>query len=779
MDIIQNHQTEVGTNQLELVSVSNDITQQTNMSLVPLSEVMKHIQMGSYRAAVEKIREFAAKNDRESLSRWKKNLPYFVCGILKGSRKENNVIQVNGIVFDFDHVADIEAFKDLAAERIPGARYIFRSPNDGVKVIVSFSRPVTERKLYKVIWEMLAQEAQNQLGHRPDATADMCRACFVSWDENLIDLSSGDALDPDVFLDAVTEADDSNEYIDSRFDAAIKSISANIHNEPQERIVDDPSTHYIVLAVEHLCSKQMDYTDWLKVGMALYNHLGDNGKEQWNKFLHNPNYPNETQEHLDKLWKSLQKYPSVKIGTLFFIAGKYGWRNVIAPQSKNYSLEDYPELIKMFADKKDVALDKGKLPQELQDYIEILNEITDSSEGAKLSAFLPVAASCIGNRIAINNSGATHFCNIWAVIIGPSSISRKTTVINAALKCMDKHNKKLDKLEPKEQIEQSITLHKPTQARLLNLLSINPNRLIVQMEMGAWMLEMQKSYNAGMKAEITDMFDGNDKSIAKMDVNECIRKPAFSIVGGTTEEWFFNELRDAADQKGGFLQRLLVCFYRDIDISKMDFSTRDTSKAIGKLAAFGEMLESFSELSGTHYLKLGKEAKEYRDTTYSTMMRSYAAQGNDPLLSYLTRIYDNYFFRFCILFFALKNWQDIKEANENCNLSKYFKMQCIDEDTAKQAMYLCDYYFENTKPFMQDLAEGGKLENEKKLVEVMKKMGSCETKHHRVLSASRMTAHEFRRCMDSLVERQAVIYIERRGYNNRLERYYMLNPVLI
>jgi len=496
-------------------------------------------------------------------------------------------------------------------------------------------------------------------------------------------------------------------------------------------------------------------------------------------FKDNPNYPGETQEHLDSLWNSLQKYPAVKIGTLFYIAGKYGWRNVVAPQSKTYSLGDYPELISMFESKKDVPLDKSRLPQIFNEYIDILNEITDSSEGSKLTAFLPVVAACIGNRIAINNAGTRHFCNIWAIIIGPSGISRKSTVINQALKCLEPHRQTLAELSPKEKIEQSIELNKPTQARLMELLSINANRLMVQTEFGSWMAEMQKSYNFGMKAELTDMFDGNDKSVAKMGIDQYISKPAFSIIGGSTEEWLLRELNDVMDQRGGFIQRHIINFYREIDIDKMDFSLRNSSHQDIKLHAYGEILETFRSLGGTHYLKLGKEAADYRNAIYTAKMREIAMKGSDPLISYTTRIYDNYFFRFSILIFMLKNWMDLRDAVENCQVSSFFSKREVDEDTAREAMYLCDYYFENTKPFLADLAEAGKLENEKKFVGILRGLGLNELPHHRLLTASKLTGLDFRRAMESLIERQGVICIERKGYQNRTARFYRLNPVLV
>lgn len=238
-------------------------------------------------------------------------------------------------------------------------------------------------------------------------------------------------------------------------------------------------------------------------------------------------------------------------------------------------------------------------------------------------------------------------------------------------------------------------------------------------------------------------------------------------------------MKESSDQLGGFLQRHIICFYRDIDVEKMDFSLRSCGHLDKELHAYGEMLEVFRKLTGTHYLKLGREAVEFRDGVYAAKMRENALKGSDPLISYTTRIYDNYFFRFGILIFALKNWQDMKEAIEDCTVANFFKKHEVDICTAKEAMYLCDFYFANTRPFLDDLAEGGKLENEKKIVNILREFGVMEVPHHRLLSATKLTGLEFRRSIESLIERQGVICIERKGYQNRVARFYKLNPVLV
>jgi len=171
---------------LHLVSGNTDITAQTKLNLIPLTEIISRIRKGTYKSAIARIRTLAAQGETDEANKLKKNLPYFVFGVVEGSRKAENVVQANGIILDFDHVSDIESFKKQAAERIPNAKYVFQSPTDGVKVLIPFRLPVSDRALYKQLWELLAEEAENQMGIKPDPTHDMCRACFVSWDTELI-----------------------------------------------------------------------------------------------------------------------------------------------------------------------------------------------------------------------------------------------------------------------------------------------------------------------------------------------------------------------------------------------------------------------------------------------------------------------------------------------------------------------------------------------------------------------------------------------------------------
>ncbi|NLN85960.1 MAG: hypothetical protein GX135_07695 [Candidatus Cloacimonetes bacterium] len=51
--------------------------------------------------------------------------------------------------------------------------------------------------------------------------------------------------------------------------------------------------------------------------------------------------------------------------------------------------------------------------------------------------------------------------------------------------------------------------------------------------------------------------------------------------------------------------------------------------------------------------------------------------------------------------------------------------------------------------------------------------------HSKLLCKSRMTSRDFRKTMESLLERQAIRALEEEvGYRNRIKMSYSLNPVL-
>jgi hypothetical protein len=829
--------------QKDVITYGSSISCPEKLAHRPIGKLMEHMKNGGWKDEIEAIR---AEQDPQRQKEMKLRLPWFAYAVIEGKRAEDNVKQANGIVFDFDDVADDDLLKTRGL-MVPWIKWMFRSPIGGVKAVVPFSRPVADKEEYTRIWHHLREETEDRLGFKADNTPDMSRACFVSWDDDFVESPHAEDFDVDSFLEHHRETE---ERQTSSFDKAPRELSekpgglwqagtpaapnnpAEIHGEETT-----PTEVSALSAVQHLSGLKLPWRDWTRCGMALYNHFGEEGKRYWMMFADNPNYQDTPQE-LSRSWEGLKKYPSVNIATLFWVAERNGWINALAetgvtgaansalPQGsrspsvnesdsvrsthrssasqKNWipgqarndtgsgstitpfhastgeakTLNDFPELLELFRRPENVPLDLEQLPEVIRSYLELVGRITDAQDGAKLTAFLPVVAANIGNRCYMYNAGTKHFCNIWAAIIGPSTVSRKTTVINQAMKMLKPFKAGLLELSAKERNERDLELSRVTQARMYNLLAINPNRLLLHMELSAWMQEMNKAYNAGMKQEITDMFDGKDRSIAKMEIDEYIRRPAFSIVGATTEDWFFRELREIADQRGGFLQRFIICIIQNIDVEDLRFEAMHSDEFDSELHAWDDALSVFRSLPDTRQLFAGDDAQEFRDGIYRELMQNIALNANDPQAAYCARIFDNYFWRFCILIFLLKNWRDIREARDNDHLESWFFKNKVDLQTAKEAWYLCEYYFQNTQPFLKSLSENAKLDSEKKIVRILQRAPNQEMAHFRLLSKSKMTSRELRSCMESLIERQAVICHEETGYRNRVGLKYSLNPVL-
>ena len=173
------------------------ITRPEAIEPIPANNLMAMLQAGQWRKPIEAIR----KEKNPILQKeMKQRLPYFVYGVLSGARSEENVRQVNGIVFDFDHVGDYIEAKQKLMDAAPWFRWLFRSPVDGLKLMIPFSRPVTDKAEYLMIWTLLRDQIANRSGLTADNTPDLCRACFVSWDDDVITCPEEWLVDLDEWL---------------------------------------------------------------------------------------------------------------------------------------------------------------------------------------------------------------------------------------------------------------------------------------------------------------------------------------------------------------------------------------------------------------------------------------------------------------------------------------------------------------------------------------------------------------------------------------------------
>jgi len=456
------------------------------------------------------------------------------------------------------------------------------------------------------------------------------------------------------------------------------------------------------------------------------------------------------------------------------------------------------ELIALFGKPRAAELDQSQLPDFLKRYLELASAYTDARPGLLLTAFLPFCAVNLGNRVHMFNNSMRIFPNIWSCVIGPSSVSRKTTALRYGGYTLEPHEAALREAALETYEERTLVLNGCTLSKLMSYLAANSTRLFVHNEISGWLHEMAKSFNAGYKQTITELFDGVDRAIANRERTERINRPALSIAAASTEGWLFRGLMDGTEQLGGFLQRMLFYVVRNVKLDEINLTTLAASDLEERLAVFdSEYFQWWRAIPGSHRLGIHPEALDLRNEFYQERYRRWFPKSNDALMSYFTRVYDGYWFKFCMLITLAKFSDHLRQAVSHDGYGpgqdgkfihvgppscfatdEFFRNHVVDLETAIQAFHLCDFYIANTVPLLQIMEEQDKLAGERKLLDLLIHRFGGRAGHSVLLNASHMKKREFKECVESLIEREAIRVETYMTCKNKPGRVYVVDPEL-
>ncbi len=437
-------------------------------------------------------------------------------------------------------------------------------------------------------------------------------------------------------------------------------------------------------------------------------------------------------------------------------------------------------LLDLFGKPRQLALDRAKLPAFMNRYLDLVTAYTDALPGLLLTAWLPHLAVNLGNRVFMFNNAARIYPNIWATLIGPSSVSRKSTALRYAGYTIAPYQDALDHAPDDEFQQQTQILNNITLSMLLSYLAQNPNRLFVQNEISGWLADMGKTYNASFKQVITELFDGVDRSCVNRERTERIRRPALSIAAASTAEWMFRDLMSSADQLGGFLQRFIYFVVQDIDPATMNLDTVSAQDLEARLGVFEtEYFQWWRGLGGPIQLDLSEAAIALRGQVYPDLYRAQLERKNDTLMSYFTRVYDGYWYKFATIIQLASDPTGLAEAVREGWPADFIDAHPVTAQTAEQAFYLCDFYFANTMPLLQMLDEQDKLAGERKLIDLLVKKFRGKAKRMDLMNLSHMRKREFNEVIETLIERGA-IRVETYAVPNKVSgKMYVIDPELM
>ena len=315
---------------------------------------------------------------------------------------------------------------------------------------------------------------------------------------------------------------------------------------------------------------------------------------------------------------------------------------------------------------------------------------------------LPYLAVSIGNHMYIKAFGIKHYCNIYAILIGPSSRTHKSTCMNLARYILKEENYDLIR-------------NKITDPALLKELKNKPNLLLVFSEMGSLFQNFKQDYNKPMVDDITDLFNGYFNGNSTLDYSVFIKDTALSIIGAITNDSFDDASKHIIDRGCGFFQRFISCYVPVNYYSYNDVIYKRTQVSFDDIRKYNDMTSFFVSLPGSYELRYNAEAESYINGEYSIKYNQLQQkEGREG--EFNTRLYTDYLYRFSIMIYAVKRWEDMREAKD---LEEWFEENPIDKETVLQAEYMCDYYRKNSILIISSWDDKYTLDNMQKLIKCL------------------------------------------------------------
>ena len=373
------------------------------------------------------------------------------------------------------------------------------------------------------------------------------------------------------------------------------------------------------------------------------------------------------------------------------------------------------------------------------------------------------------------------FLNVWAVLIGPSSIMRKTTAINHSIEelsriakreyknYIEKYNKYQRKIsEAKENKIKDFNIPVPlrdyylfpndsTIESLSEILSKSKRGLLVHSEFGSLLTQLNRGYSGDSKQFLTTVYDVPETYEVSRATKEntFLERPFISILGASTIDWI-KENSNPSDLRSGFLARFLYSIRNKPD-------------------------KKFIPL-----LKLKELTKQSEFYINTREIYEYLISYREPFQIELTQDASNLHCDYDKeSFYEMLNYTNENEASFKARLSIYTlkfagiiaiteRRNVITVNDMRDAIKISEYYKKNIERLLNNemtQTEFTRIEN--KIMEILKGNNN-KIQHSKLLQLSNMKAKELNEITLNLQEKELIRTIYDKGSNNKKTKYYML-----
>lgn len=349
-------------------------------------------------------------------------------------------------------------------------------------------------------------------------------------------------------------------------------------------------------------------------------------------------------------------------------------------------------------------------------YKEFAEEITDCPPNYHDYVAITAVGIMLGNQCYLPFGDTRIYPNIWLILLGDSSYSRKTTAMNIGKRLLSEASP--ERIYPNEF----------SQERIQALLENRPAGCFFFSEFLTLMGLLQRDYMAGTKSFLADLFDSpftyrretQEKTIK-------IEHPAISIMSATTHSWFTDKLKES-DVAGGFLPRFIMVMpcKKTKDISLPPEADKE------KRHRLVFELQKFQSISGVAFIK--EDARHYFQAWYEKLVKW---PGNGRTQPFVNRL-QIYTLKFAMILSVINEMSLKISAESMAQAVEYTLRLCKDLTHVEE----------------EELVFGKVQVNMKKILDCLRRHPASSKSY--ILNTAHLTSRDFKEAMETLHDGERV-----------------------
>jgi len=365
-------------------------------------------------------------------------------------------------------------------------------------------------------------------------------------------------------------------------------------------------------------------------------------------------------------------------------------------------------------------------------------QITDAPPNYHDFIGIATVGIALGNRCHLPFGDSRIYPNIWMIILGNSSISRKTTSMNIGKRLLN------------EVCPETIFPNEFSTERIQGLLENRPAGCFFFSEFIALTGLLQRDYMSGAKGFLADLFDSPFSYKRETERKTIsIKNPAISIVSATTQSWFMERMRES-DLLGRFLPRFLMITPE----KKRTMIALPPEADKEKRHALVKELREILSMEGV--FSISQEAKKYFEDWYRILMELPVTSRTDAFVNRL----QVYALKFAMILNVIKQ--------KNLHISR---------ESMKQACDMMYAVFRSLTAIEKDDLVFGRVQNNmRKIIDCLRRNGGRLPKSA-LLNNTHLSSKEFAEAITTLREMERVKLTKERTAKKPVEFYELAEEI--